>query len=244
MKRVSLFFLIVGIILIISSSNFDMTGGVIGEGIFMKSNYLLFAGIFLLILSFFLNVKGSLEAIVIPTGNLESDKKRTSVAMDEYRNSGEKSYVLVSGAIARDEDGRVKKDAQPYQIYKELREKYGLKPKDMIIEGKSNDTLENFLYSVKKTNSKGINQLDIATNKTQYWRFKMFEKQAKEEGIIGDSFNIRPIYTKESFGEFLYGVLALAKDYFRIKSSDSLVDASKKSTGSFGNFMKRFFKRD
>ena len=160
--------------------------------------------------------------------------------MEEYSESSSLTpYVLVAGNIQRDASGRVKKDSQQYSIYKDLRKEYNLKPTDMIIEGKSEDTLENFLYSIKRLNDKDINKMGIATNRTQYWRFKMFEKEAKEEGLIDEDFEMRPFYTKETPKEFIYGILALAKDYARIKNSDSLEEARINKVNSLQNSIKK-----
>ncbi len=80
--------------------------------------------------------------------------------------------------------------------------------------------------------------MKIATNPTHYWRFKLFEREAKREGLIDDSFEIEPIYTPETFKEFIYGVLAYIKDYIRVKSAGSLEKAEKQKSSSFGNFLK------
>jgi len=195
-----------------------------------------------LILSFVIQVTGkSLESLVIPTGTIEEDKKRLKKAMQSYTKSKEKPYVLVTGGISRGENGKPLKDDGNYFIYKELRDHYNLKPTDFIIEGKSEDTLENFLYSIKKVKGKGINNMKIVTNQTQYWRFKLFEKEAKKEGLIDDDFKISPIYTSESPKEFIYGALAYIKDYFRIKSSGSLEKAKDKKISGVGSFLKEIF---
>ena len=80
--------------------------------------------------------------------------------------------------------------------------------------------------------------MKIATNPTQYWRFKLFEREAKREGLVDDSFEVEPLYTSESPKEFVYGVLAYVKDYVRVKSAGSLKNAEKQRTGSFGSFLK------
>jgi len=160
--------------------------------------------------------------------------------MKSYNHTKDKPYILVSGYIDRDEQGRPKKESQQSLIYKELRKTYKISPSDMLIEGKSKDTLENFLYTIEKLNKKGINHMKIATNPTQYWRFKLFEKEAKREGIIESSFKVDPLYTNESLSEFAYGVLAYIKDYIRVKSAGSLEEARNKKTGKFGNLVKKF----
>ncbi|MFH1452327.1 MAG: YdcF family protein [archaeon] len=242
MKKLSLVLLLVGFVFLSLSFEVTITGAVIGRGVEV-SNVLFF----ILSLTFFIGsfvlyvVNKSLESLVIPTGNLEEDEKRVETAMRSYVRTKDKPYVLVSGEIHRDESGGPRRESQQYSIYKKLREQYGLKPSDLIIEGKSRDTLENFLNSVEKLKRKGVNHLKIATNQTQYWRFKLFEREAKREGLVDGSFEIEPLYTSESPREFVYGVLAYVKDYFRIKFAGSLEDAKNQRTGSFGNFFKNAF---
>ena len=110
--------------------------------------------------------------------------------MKNYTRTKDKPYVLISGKIHRDERGRLKIESQQYSIYKELRDHYGLKPSDFIIEGMSEDTLENFLYSIRKLKKKKVNHIKISTNLTQYWRFKLFEREAKQEGLVDNYFYI------------------------------------------------------
>ncbi|MCR4327550.1 MAG: YdcF family protein [Nanoarchaeota archaeon] len=240
MKKLPLVLLFAGFIFLFLSVDVTLTGAVIGTDIKITNSLFFVFGLTFFMASLILFVANkSLESLVIPTGTLEADEKRVETAMRSYSHTKEpKPYVLVSGEIHRDERGRPKPDTQQYSIYKELREHYGLKPSDFIIEGKSRDTLENFLYSIKKLKRKKVNHMKIATNPTQYWRFKLFEREAKREGLVDDSFEVEPLYTSESPKEFVYGVLAYVKDYVRVKSAGSLERAEKQRTGSFGSFLK------
>jgi len=244
-KRISLILFVTGLILLIISLDLNITGAVIGSStIQIENNYLFIISLVLLIISavFFVANK-SLESLVIPTGTFEADKKRVEVAMRSYAHSRDKPYLLVSGEIHRNEEGDIERGTQQYSIYRELRDHYGLKPSDFIIEGKSRDTLENFLFSIRKLKKKRINHLKIATNPTQYWRFKLFERQAKREGLLEESFEIEPLYTSESPKEFVYGVLSYVKDYIRVKSAESLEKASNNRNGTIGMFLRKFLSR-
>jgi len=244
MKKLSLSFFIMGIFLIISSFNPSITGAIIGTEVNLSRYALFVFGLTLMCVSSIMYLRSkSLEAIIIPTGGNALNEKRIKAAMEDYASErGDKPYVLVPGLIDRDSKGRVDPKTQQYKIYKELRDRYNLKPSDMIIEGKSTDTLENFLYSLDKLKKKNVNHLRIATSPTQYWRFKLFEDEAKEEGLIDESFRINPIYTRETLYEFLYGVMAYAKDYLRVKSSDSLEEARRQKTGVVGKAIKKFLR--
>lgn len=239
MKRLALIFLLIGVFLLLFSANGIFTGAFIGADIKISNTPLLFFSLVFFIASAVLYLSHkSLEAIVIPIGpDSKTDKKRLDTAMGSY--SGDNSLVLVTGVIHRDERERPLKSTQQYSIYKELRERYGLTPKEMIIEGKSRDTLENFLYSIDRLKKKRVDRIKIVTNPTQYWRFKLFEKEAKKEGLIEDSFKIEPLYTSETLGEYFYGILAYIKDYFRVKSAGSLEKAAGKKRPKLGNLLKR-----
>jgi hypothetical protein len=240
MKKLPLVLLLAGFIFLLLSVDVTFTGAVIGTDIEIKNTpFFIFSLVFFMASLVLFVVNKSLESLVIPTGTLEADQRRVETAMRSYIHTKEpRPYVLISGEIHRDERGRPKKESQQYSIYKELREHYGLKSSDFIIEGKSRDTLENFLYSIKKLKRKKVNHIKIATNPTQYWRFKLFEREAKREGLIDNSFEVEPLYTSETPKEFIYGVLAYVKDYVRVKSAGSLENAEKQRTGSFGNFLK------
>jgi len=244
MKKISILLFLIGVLLILISINPSITGAVIGKDIDI-SNYISFTlGLSLMFVSSLMYLRAkSLEAIVIPTGGDALNEKRMRVAMKKYESEmGDTPYVLVPGLIDKDKRGRVLRETQQYKIYKELRNQYGLKPSDMIIEGKSTDTLDNYLYSLSKIKKKGINQLQIATSPTQFWRFKMFNREAKREGLVPESFEVKPLYTRESPYEFVYGVLAYVKDYIRLKSEGSLEEASKHKTGVIGKAVKKLLK--
>lgn len=227
-----LFLLLIGFSLLILSIKMNYVGAVTGTNLrIINSFFLIFSLIFFIFSIILFITNKSLESLIIPTGSLEADKKRVKTAMKNYfyaDTKDSKPYVLISGEIQRDENERPKKDSQQYLIYKELRKNYGLNPSDLIIEGKSKDTLENFLYSIEKLKKRGISNIKIVTNPTHYWRFKLFENEAKKENLIDDSFKIEPIYTNESLKEFIYGVLAYVKDYIRLKTNGSLEKAKKK----------------
>jgi hypothetical protein len=246
MDKKHILLLVVGFVFLFNSVYPSITGAVIGDGYGIVNELSFIIGMAFLIGFFVLHIHSkSLEAIVIPTGSLEADEERSERAMIEYPKDEEKTpYILVTGDIHRDAHGRIKKDSQQSSIYKELRGKYGLTPSDMIIEGKSRDTLENFLYSIRKLKKKDIKKIEISTNRTQYWRFKMFEREAKKEGLIGEDFEISPLYTDESFSQFAYGTLALAKDYLRVKVAGSLKKAVKNKGGIIGNIFKEILSKE
>ncbi len=241
MKKLSLISIFLGIIFIFLSLSFTITGGIVGINFseIRISNPVLFViGFVFIFVPTLVIMAKKLESLVIPTGQIGGAmEKRISEAKRSYSHyKGDTPYILVTGVIHRDKKGRPKK-TQQYQTYSELR-KYGLKPSDMIIEGKSEDTLQNFLYSIKKLKKKDIDKMKIATNRTQYWRFKLFEKEAKKQRLLDKSFEIEPLYTKETPKEFAYGVLAYIRDYFRVKSHKPLSEAGKHINENIGKIIK------
>jgi len=169
-----------------------------------------------------------LEMIVIPTGSLDSDKKRVSKAMDYYASKEQKPQLIVVGNLQKDESGRLIENSQQYAIYKRLRQEYGLKPSNLRVEGYSNNTLENFIYLSQKIKNRNVNDLKISTNFTHYLRFKLFEKQAKKEGLLSKKIKLTPLYTSESFQEFIRGIFAYVQDYLILKKTGSLENAKLK----------------
>ena len=73
---------------------------------------------------------------------------------------------------------------------------------------------------------------------TTLFRSKLFEREAKKEGLVKNSFKVEPLYTSESPKEFIYGILAYIKDYLRIKYTGSLEKAKKQKTNNLGNVLK------
>lgn len=246
MSKKYILLLVVGLAFLFNSVHPSVTGAVIGNDYGIVNELSFIIGMAFLIGFFVLHIHSkSLEAIVIPTGSIEADEERAERAMVEYPKDEETTpYVLVTGDIHRDAHGKIKKGSQQSSIYKELRGKYGLAPSDMIIESKAKDTLENFLYSIRKLKKKKIERMEISTNRTQYWRFKMFEREAKREGLIGEDFEIAPLYTEESLSQFAYGTIALAKDYLRVKIAGSLENASKHKGGVVGDFFKGLLSKE
>lgn len=169
-----------------------------------------------------------LEVIVIPTGSLEADKKRVTKAIDYYNLKGQKPKIMIIGNLQRDESGRLITNSQQYAIYNRLRQDYGLKPSNLWIEGYSNNTLENFVYLSQKIQDRNVQELKISTNFTHYLRFKLFEKQAKKEGLLSKEIKLTPLYTSETFQEFAKGIFAYIQDYLILKKTGSLENAKLK----------------
>ncbi|NMB67007.1 DUF218 domain-containing protein [Candidatus Woesearchaeota archaeon] len=168
------------------------------------------------------------KLIVIPTGDLDADIKRTEKAMDYYLNfiqdNNKKPKIMVVGNIQRDKNGGLIKNSQQYNIYKNLRINYGLRPMDLRIEGNSNNTLENMLYLLDKIRNSQVKSIFISTNPSHYERFKLFEKEAKKEGIMKEDVEIYHIPTenKEPLLKKIKGEIAYLQDYFILKFTGSL----------------------
>jgi uncharacterized SAM-binding protein YcdF (DUF218 family) len=152
----------------------------------------------------------NLDAIIIPTGpSFEECRERTIRAIKEYRGKDTK-YFVISG-----EKGKPKlRESQRYGIYKELR-KHNIKPSQMIIEGKSSDTLENALYSLTKL--KKMENIGIVSYPKHLERFKYIIDKAKNEKLIPANITIEYIPTKQTFIEWIYGTLANIKEKYRLK---------------------------
>ena len=174
-------------------------------------------------------VKDGLETVIIPTGSLKSDKERTKSAMRYYHTfQNEKPKIMIVGNIQRGLDDRLIKESQQYAIYKNLRNIYGLQPKNLWIEGESNNTLENSLYLYDKIKDRNVKKISIATSLTHYLRFKLFEKEAKKEELIPQDLKFHWVYTPEPLNEFIRGTLAYVQDSLILKKAGSLENAKLK----------------
>lgn len=130
--------------------------------------------------------------------------KKEQRAKQEGIKPGNESYYVISG-----EKGDVKhlRDSQRYGIYKHLR-KMGVIPNNMIVEGKSHDTEENLLYSLKKLSEK-LEARPVEVGFVSYPghlnRFEDFYKKAIKKGLIDESdFVFHKIETDETNEEKAY----------------------------------------
>jgi hypothetical protein len=113
-----------------------------------------------------------------------------------------RGYYLISGYKQPELPGR---DRQVYHIYKELR-KGNIKPKDMGLEGKSHNTMENVIYSLEKIKKlaikkgqKGPIRVGVVSYPGHLSRFEDFQKKAIKKGLIKKGeFEFERIETPES----------------------------------------------
>ena len=205
-----------------------ITGNVVAE--YFQGRFLFghFFGLILLFISIFLlTSKKSLDAIIIPTaGEKEEDLERTRRV-----KKVKTKYYLISGE--REEDKPFKETSRA-TIYKELR-KYGIKPSQMKIEGKSGDTLENTLYSLKKL--KGMKNIGVVSYPQHLKRFEHIINKAKEENLIPNNLKVTFIPTDETSKEKIYGSLGLLKEKYRLRYG--ITEGKKHKTGWVGNSIKK-----
>lgn len=190
-KRViAILFLIIGLILIIVSTPFKLSGNVIAEGFNVYFTPLQILGLIFIFASFLaLMIKPDLDAIVIPTGDIEKqDWDRTEKAIRRRGRLKENGYYVISGY--KGERPKDVLEGQPYTIYNHLRE-HGIKPSQIIVEGKSHNTLQNVLYSLKKIKAREQKEGDERPWKVAFVsypehldRFEDFEEQAIRKGLI------------------------------------------------------------
>jgi len=217
-----------GISLIITFKNLNITGNTILESVKQISitNIL---GLIFILGSFILFVgRKGLDAIVIPTGggvfdpeeNMNSqDRDRAKTAVEYWKDLEKGGYFVISGYTEKNKEKPLNK-SQTYSIYKFLR-KHGIKPSQMMLEGKSHDTLENVLYTLKKVKAKEQKDGDrkpwdvaFVSYPGHLERFEDFEKQAIKRGLFEEKdFNFYKIPTnrKDSPDEEKYENFLLRK---------------------------------
>jgi uncharacterized SAM-binding protein YcdF (DUF218 family) len=191
-------FLALSVISFLLSYNSNFTGGVIGTNANPPLLYLA-SMVFIVASLFIFASKQTLDAIMIPTGGYEENSKRTKKALEEYDFGRGARYVLISGGTP----------SQDYQIYRKLRQA-GVERKKIKLEGKSNSTLDNVLYSLETLKESGVKDLGIASSRSHLNRFEKIINRAKREGIIGGDFRVHrlEIPQSESAGKKLYEFIA------------------------------------
>lgn len=205
MRRKAGFVLIVlSLILILIELKKAITGGIIGS--LSDISWIFYFGLILMIFGILvMETRKTLDVIIIPTGYTEEDRKRTERALEEKEHLKEGGYFLISGY--KEDKGSIQrknkygisealnsmKHSQVYQIYQNLR-KEGVLPKNITLEGRSHNTEENLLYSIKKimelNKKKGERkplEVGIVSNAGQLNRFEGFEKAAFNKGLADPS---------------------------------------------------------
>ena len=196
---IGFFFLLIAIVSLLFSFNQSMTGNAIGTN--GNTSYFYLISLISFIFSFLiLTSRQTLDAILIPTGDLSPELKRTRRA---YEEGGKDQIYLISGRI----DRPLTPERENYRIYKQLRE-HGVPVRNIKIEAKSGTTLENVLESLKKLKQMGAHDVGIASYRTHLDRFEYVINKAKEEGLIGEDFRIHRLPVSETWGEHIYGVVS------------------------------------
>ena len=199
-----IFFLILSFLSLVISFNPSLTGAVIG--IIIETSYLyILSLVFFLVSIFFFLSRQTLDVIVIPTGTWEADIDRAKKALSERDRLKGGRYFVISGY--KGQGTREMREGQSYRIYKYLRSQ-GVIPGDIRIEGKSHDSEENVLYTLKKLKdmeekmgrSKPL-EIAFVSSPSHLKRFHDFYNAAVQKGLVdrGD-FRFHEIPT-EGLGE-------------------------------------------
>ncbi len=195
-----IFFLALSFLFLLVSFSPRLSGGTIGVNTHISLSFIISIIFFFLAILVFV-ARQTLDAIMIPTGTFEADKRRTERAYEEGKEEKGQIY-LISGRI-----DKPIKTSQVYAIYKQLRS-HDIRLGNIIIEGKSANTLENVLFSLEKLKKRGAHDVGIASNPIHLDRFEYVIKKAKEEGIIDKDFRVHRLEVPETPGEHIYGVVS------------------------------------
>ena len=200
-------------------------------------NILFILGIVLFIVFFLLVSRKKLDAIIIPTGpSYEVGRERASVAAKRYAHGKGADYLIISGELGDKE----LKESQRADIYRTLRS-YGIKAGDIRIEGKSENSLENLLYSLKKVKKKGIKRVGIASSPSHLDRFRDIFDAAKKQGLIDKGFRLYKIRTKENVKDRISGLFA--RLFYRYKLAKGVKKAKERKTPGWIDRIRRFLYR-
>ncbi len=214
-EKVALIFFVISISLFLIGFIPSQTGAVTGNRIIPFSIIQIMGFISLMISLLMILKRESLDYIVIPSGGgkwdhenkmYSEDKERAKKGLEYYNELESGRYFVISG-YKGEGIGGIRK-GQPYSIYKFLR-KHGIKPDQMIVEGKSHNSLENVLYTLKKLKEKGDFNRPVKIAFVSYpdhlKRIEDFEKAASDRGLIGKGdFEFYGIPTSENLDEKAY----------------------------------------
>ncbi|TKJ17916.1 hypothetical protein CEE44_05360 [Candidatus Woesearchaeota archaeon B3_Woes] len=162
------------------------------------------------------NLMTTLHAIIVPTGDFNSDVKRAKQGEREKSHLKDKGYYVISGAL--EEISHIR-ESQRYLIYKRLR-RGDVKPSQIKIEGKSHDTLENVLYSLQLIKEKGGREVGIVSYPGHLDRFDDIIKYGQKKGWIDPSVRIHRIETDETNKDKLYEIFANILNKYKLKKLD------------------------
>lgn len=209
-NKIALLLFLIGSGIISSRFYVVTTGNLIGG--FGEFSYLTFMGLIFIMGSFALFIsRKSLDLIVVPTaGYHQQNIQRVESAERNLKSLKDNGYVVISGMYEKGSPKKIR-ESPTYEIYKHLRS-HGVVPRNMILEGRSHDTEENLLYTLKKAkqimNKTGKEKpIDIGfvSNPDHLKRFEDFYKEAMIKGLIdhGD-FRFHKIPTSETSEERAY----------------------------------------
>jgi len=228
-RLIGILLLVCSVVLMFFGFDFNITGNFVKnyfEGNFIFIHILGF--VFLFVSVILLTSRKTLDAIIIPTGGeTKEDIERASRAGKEKIKV---KYFIISGGRG----ANPLPESERANIYRELR-RHGIKPSQIKIEGKSSDTLENVIYSLKKF--KDFKKIGIVSYPQHLNRFEYIINKAKEEGIINKDVEIEKIPTKQTAKQFIYGILGNVKERYRLRYG--IRKAEEGGVGKFENFIKK-----
>ena len=225
-KRVlGILLFVFSLVILFWENNNLITGDVVGESFsfsFVNIIGLVLLGVSLLIFAH----KKTLDAIIIPTGgSKEEDLERAKIGKREKAK-----YYVISG-----ERGSKPLPKSSWKtIYGELR-RYGIKPSQMKVEGKSANTLENAIFSLKKL--QGMKDIGIVSYPKHLERFKFIINKLRGEGDIPKDMKITYIPTDETIKQKIYGNLSLLRERYCLRHG--IKESEKHRTGKFESFIKK-----
>lgn len=226
-KKRMLGILLLGFSLIVLfwENNFVITGNVVGDS--FSFSFVNVVGFVLLFISLLiLASKKTLDAIIIPTGgSKEEDLERAKKGKKEKAK-----YYVLSG----DGGSNPLPESSWKTIYDELR-RCSIKPSQMKVEGKSTNTLENAIFSLKKL--QGMKDIGIVSYPKHLERFKLIINKLREEKYLTKDMKITYIPTEETIKQKIYGHLALLKERYRLRNG--IKESEKHRIGKFENFLKK-----
>lgn len=208
-RRVGYFLGLLSLFFIFSSPIGSMTGFVLESnfGIYNLKFFLPIIGSFMFLLALvLLTSRVSLDMLLVPgiadKVKTQARARRAIEALSKY----DPKVIVASGGKTPGLDKECRSEAEI--IYRELRAA-GIKPSQIRIDSKSQDTIENLINSLRKAPHRSVG---IVSNPKHLDRFEYLLGRAKEEGVVSPDVTLYRIETDETRTERVYDRFAKIAD--------------------------------
>lgn len=182
-----------------------------------------------------------LDVLIVPTEASERNiRSKAQKAVDIYRsNSDVRTIVISGGKMPFLPRGYLHEAHIAYEVLRAS----DIRPRSIVVDGRSTDTVENILYSFAKLEmreereQRNYRDVGIVSYPGHLDRFELIVEQAKREGLIAQDVRIHRIEMPQSWFQTAWEVLGRMATKKKLKRGlDALRDVPPAEIG-FGKRM-------